>query len=81
MLDTIHKTGLRLILGAFRTSPVASLYVEADAPSLYARREKLFLQYNTKLSANPSNPAHCIHTKICKSILKINLHLFKLHSL
>ena len=33
-----------LALGAFRTS-VASLYVEADEPSLYSRREKLSLQY------------------------------------
>ena len=30
MLDPIHNQGLRLALGAFRTSPVASLYVEAD---------------------------------------------------
>ena len=43
---------------AFRTSPVASLYVEADEPSLYSRREKLSLQYAIRLAANPSNPAH-----------------------
>ena len=41
MLDPIHNQGLRLALGAFRTSSVASLYVEADEPSLYSRREKL----------------------------------------
>ena len=29
MLDTIHHQGLRLALGAFRTSPGDSLYVEA----------------------------------------------------
>ena len=33
MLDTVHHQGLRLALGAFRTSPVTSLYVEADEPS------------------------------------------------
>ena len=33
MLDPIHHQGLRLALGAFRTSPTASLYVEADEPS------------------------------------------------
>ena len=43
---------------AFRTSPVASLYVEADEPSLYSRREKLSLQHAIRLAANPSNPAH-----------------------
>ena len=58
MLDPIHNQGLRLVLGAFRTSPVASLYVEADEPSLYSRREKLSLQYAIRLAANPSNPAH-----------------------
>ena len=54
----LHNQGLRLALGAFRTSPVASLYVEADEPSLYSRREKLSLQYAIRLAANPSNPAH-----------------------
>ena len=58
MLDPIHNQGLRLALGAFRTSPVASLYVEADEPSLYSQREKLSLQYAIRLAANPSNPAH-----------------------
>ena len=37
MLDTVHHQGLRLALGAFRTSPVESLYVEAEEPSLYPR--------------------------------------------
>ena len=57
ILDTVHHQGLRLALGAFRTSPVTSLYVEADEPSLTLRREKLSLQYATRLAANPSNPA------------------------
>ena len=58
MLDPIHNQGLRLALGALRTSPIASHYVEADEPSLYSRREKLSLQYAIRLAANPSNPAH-----------------------
>ena len=58
MLDHIHYHGLRLALGAFRTAPVASLYVEAYEPSLYSRGEKLSLQYAIRLVANPSNPAH-----------------------
>ena len=57
-LDTIHHQGLRLALGAFRTSPVESLYAESNEPSLYIRREKLSLQYVTKLAANPRNSAH-----------------------
>ena len=57
-LDTIHHQGLRLALGAFRTSPVESLYAESNEPSLYIRREKLSLQYVTKLAANPRNSAY-----------------------
>ena len=40
-LDPIHNQGLRLCLGAFRTSPMESLYVEANEESLYERRERL----------------------------------------
>ena len=55
MLDPMHNQGLRLAVGAFRTSPVASLYVEADEPSFYPRREKLSLQYAIRLAANPAH--------------------------
>ena len=58
MLNTIHHQGLRLALGAFRTSPVESLYVEAGELPLEQRRIKLSLQYITKLKATPSNPAY-----------------------
>ena len=80
MLDPIHNQGLRLALGAFRTSPVASLYVEADEPSLYSRREKLSLQYAIRPAANPSNPAH-ESNKVAKIRNRYNQvpHL-KLHS-
>ena len=40
-LDPIHHQGLRIALGAFRTSPVQSLYAEAGEPSLMHRRLKL----------------------------------------
>ena len=44
-LDLVHDQGLRLSLGAFRSSPVESSYVEA-------------LQYIGKLKPNPGNPAY-----------------------
>ena len=56
-LDSIHHLGLRLALGALRTSPVESLYVEANEAPLSLRRERLALQYYTKLQSCPSNPA------------------------
>ena len=57
-LDPIHNQGLRLCSGAFRTSPVYSLHVETNEPSLYHRRTKLSLQYTVKLMANDRNPAY-----------------------
>ena len=57
-LDTIHHQGIRLALGAFRTSPAESLLVEANEPSLKDRREKLSLQFGIKLKSNRSNPSY-----------------------
>ena len=58
MLDPIHHQGLRLVLGAFRTSPSESLLAEANEPPLYNRRLKLSMQYALKLKSNPSNPTY-----------------------
>src|SRR5688572_17312369 len=54
MLDPIQTLSLRLCLGAFRTSPVESLQVEANEPSLISRRNKLTTQYVIKVKANPT---------------------------
>ena len=60
-LNSIHHEGLRLVLGAFRTSPVDSMHVEAHETPLQLRSERLALQYITKLKSCPSNPAYnCI---------------------
>ena len=53
-LDPIHHQGLRIALGAFRTSPAQSLYIEAHEPSLTTRR----LNYVLKLKSLPENPAY-----------------------
>ena len=57
-LDPIHHGSLRLVLGAFRTSPIDSLYTEAHEAPLQSRSEKLALQYYTKLKSSPPNPAY-----------------------
>ena len=54
----VADQGLRLALGAFRTSPINSLYAEANEPSLNLRRKKLSMQYYLKLKSNPENPTH-----------------------
>ena len=51
MLDPVHNQGLRLCLGAFRTSPVESWCIDAYEPSLGARRAKLYLVYASKIKS------------------------------
>ncbi|GFO07264.1 neurogenic locus notch homolog protein 1-like [Plakobranchus ocellatus] len=59
-LDPIHHQGLRFALGAFRTSPIESLYAEAGEPSLEHRRIKLAFNYELKLKSLPRNACHDI---------------------
>jgi len=48
-LDCVQKAALRTCLGAFRTSPIASLHVEAGEVPLELRRQQLCLQDICKL--------------------------------
>ncbi|GBM46239.1 RNA-directed DNA polymerase from mobile element jockey [Araneus ventricosus] len=57
-LDTIHNQGLRLSVGAFRTSPILSLYVLCNEPSLELRRERLALNLFFKIKSDDSHPSH-----------------------
>jgi len=45
-------------MGAFRTTPVESLYAESGEPPLEIRRLRLSMNYYLKLKANPENPAY-----------------------
>lgn len=57
-LDRVQNAALRVCLGAFRTTPITSLHVEANELPLSLRREKLALQYIIKLRNNPCNPSY-----------------------
>ena len=57
-LDILHRQGLRLCLGAFKSSPKESLYVEANEPPLELRRLDLTMRYALKIKANQENPTH-----------------------
>ncbi|GBN55468.1 putative RNA-directed DNA polymerase from transposon X-element [Araneus ventricosus] len=57
-LDPIHHSALRLCSGAFRTSPVESLYVECCEPSLDYRRTMLTLHFYFKILSHPGHPFH-----------------------
>ena len=54
-LNIIHRHGIRLCLGAFKSSPIESLYVEANEPPLELRREELAMRYALKIKANTDN--------------------------
>ena len=56
-LDPIHHQGLRIALGAFRTS-AQSLYIKAYKPSLTIRRLNLSLNYVLKLQSLPEHSAY-----------------------
>lgn len=60
-LDSIHNTGIRISIGAFRTSPKESLYSATGIMSLENRRKERTIQYYAKmvtkfnhLSTNPN---------------------------
>ena len=57
-LDIIHNSGLRLALRSFCTSPMSSLYTEANEAPLEERRLKLSMYYYVKTHACIDNPAH-----------------------
>lgn len=56
MLDPVHHKGLRLATGAFRTSPVLSLYAEANELSLEKRRFSLGFMYALRIRSVPQHP-------------------------
>lgn len=56
-LDTVHHLGLRLVLGAFRTTPVQSLYVQSNEWSLERRRFYLGASYGLRIKGYPQHPA------------------------
>lgn len=55
-LDPVHNAALRLCTGAFRSSPVISIYADAGEPSLSFRRRQLLLQYYVRTQQSPSAP-------------------------
>ena len=64
-LDTLHNDNLRIISGAFRTSPlhsIQSLQVILNEMSLEKRRIQMSLRYFHKTISRLSNPAYnCIN--------------------
>ncbi|XP_076057625.1 uncharacterized protein LOC143035044 [Oratosquilla oratoria] len=51
----VHNLGLRICTGAYRTSPVDSLYVDSGVPPLSLCREELGLRYLAKCLTSKDN--------------------------
>ena len=56
-LNVVQNQALRVCLGAFRTSPIPSLHVEAGELPMNMRCKKLALQFALRICSNPENPA------------------------
>ncbi|GBM11302.1 hypothetical protein AVEN_239541-1 [Araneus ventricosus] len=55
-LDTIHHSGLRICTGAFRTSPVESLYIISNQLPLDLRRQKISALYSFRAQSVRNHP-------------------------
>ncbi|XP_055924754.1 uncharacterized protein LOC129956826 [Argiope bruennichi] len=55
-LDPLHHSALRICTGAFRTSPVQSLYVISHQIPLHLRRRKLAVRYFFRMLSLPKHP-------------------------
>lgn len=64
-LNTIHHMALRVASGAFRTSPVESLYVDCHEASLEFRRQILSLHYYFRTSSCANHPFHKLIINPC----------------
>ena len=57
-LDPVHNEALRICTGAFRSSPVQSLYAESGEPPLDLHRQYMNLIYYTRIQRDPRSPAY-----------------------
>lgn len=60
LLDPVYHLGLRLATGAFRTSPIESLYVESDMWSLDSQRAYTALLYAVKTTSIIKHPSNIL---------------------
>lgn len=69
-LDPILNTSLRIVTGAYRTSPTLSILSEAKAMPLSYRRKENTMKYAVRLLAAPKNQAHNLIQKTTNKNIK-----------
>ena len=85
-LSTVQNTGMRIITGGLKTTPIAALETTTKLAPLDERREGKILTYHAKIQRMPSLPAHNILQARTKNRLKrssfnhISRQLAKTHS-
>lgn len=62
-LEAIHNQGLRLSIGAFKTSPVKSILAEAEDMPLEFRRKELVIMFSMKILSRPQSPTYNYYVK------------------
>ena len=64
MLDPVHHLGIRIATGAFRTSPIESLYVELNKWALHLQRAYCSFTYFSEVNANSERPTHAVINEV-----------------
>lgn len=57
-IEVVQNQALRICTGAFKSSPIKSLQVDANEPSLEHRRVKLLLNYSFNVLNNENHPTY-----------------------
>ena len=71
-LDPIHHSALTLCSGAFRTSPIQSLYALTREPSLLHRRQQQALQFYSRSLLQPAHQCTSVHsTPLANSAIQL----------
>ncbi|KAI5737978.1 hypothetical protein M8J77_001407 [Diaphorina citri] len=69
-LNVVHHTALRIVTGAFRTSPIVSLLAECGQPTLQVRRNIRCVNYISNVARNPNHPCYLL---LFNDQLRINI--------
>ena len=69
-LDKVQNIGLRIVLGALKTTPVHEMEKTADVEPLERRRNLRIVQQGEKLRRLPSHPLHSLLNQPTKNRLK-----------
>jgi len=78
LIDTVNNSGLRIELGAFRSSPTISIYNIAGEPTPTLRRLELFKVYIARLARRNGNNQCNTKTKLLNLSMKIYAPLSEL---